>query len=127
MTFVVAREPAAPADPSQCTLHDPAFWEHDKAVPVAAANDLEFPRAGAGDGGFHLLPLIARITDDALDEGEAPARLPEQRLCAISVLDTGRVDGDGQQQAERIGQDVALAANHLLAASYPEGSSEAPL
>jgi hypothetical protein len=37
------------------------------------------------------------------------------------------VDADAQQQAERIGQDVALAAKHLLPASKPEGSSEAPL
>lgn len=95
-------------------------------MTVAAANDLQFPPAGAGDGGFHLLSLIARITDDALNEGEAPARFPEQCLCAISVLDAGWVDGDGQQQAERIGQDVALAANHLLAGIVPRGVERSP-
>jgi hypothetical protein len=37
------------------------------------------------------------------------------RLGAVPILNAGPMDGDGQQQAERIGQDVALAANHLLA------------
>ena len=115
VTFVIAGEPPAAADPGEGTLNDPSFGEHDEAVAVAATHDLQFPRAGAGDRGFHLLPLIACVADDALDKRKAPPGLPEQCLCAVSVLDTGRVDGDGQQQAERIGQDVALAANHLLA------------
>ena len=84
-------------------------------MPVAAADDLEFPRAGAGDGGLHLAPLIARIADDALEEGKAASRLPQQRLGAVPVLDARRMDADGQQQAEGVGQDVALAAKDLLA------------
>ncbi len=115
VTLVVAGEPAAAADPCQRSLHDPAFGEHNEAVPVTAANDLQIPHAGAGDGGLHLLPLIACVGDDALDEWEAPSRLPQQRLGSVPVLKTGRVHADGQQQAERVGQDVALAANHLLA------------
>jgi len=84
-------------------------------VLVAAADNLEFPEAGAGDGGFHLLSLVAGIADDALDEGEASSRLPEQRLGAVAVLDARRVDSNGEQQAERVGQDMALAADHLFA------------
>ena len=117
MTFVVAGEAAAAADPGQRALHDPAFREHDEAVPVAAADDLQLPHAGAGDGGFHLLPLVACIADDALHEREASARLPEQPFGAVPVLDVGRMDGDGQQQAQRVGQDVALAADTFLPAS----------
>src|SRR5215204_5004401 len=75
----------------------------------------QFPRAGAGDGSLHLAPLITRVADDALDEREAASCLPQQRLCTVSILDACRMDADGQQQAERIGQDVALAAKHLLA------------
>src|SRR5829696_495863 len=48
-------------------------------------------------------------------EREAASCLPQQRLCTVSILDACRMDADGQQQAERIGQDVALAAKHLLA------------
>ena len=95
VTFVVASEPATAADPCQRPLHDPAFGEHDEAVPVTAANDLQVPHAGAGYGDLHLLPLIARVGDDALDKREAPSSLPEQRLGAVPVLDAGRVDADG--------------------------------
>ena len=40
VTLVVASEPTAPADPRQCPLDDPALWQHDEAVPIAAADDL---------------------------------------------------------------------------------------
>ena len=115
MALVVSGEPAAAADPGEGALHNPALWEDDKAVAVAAADDLQLPDAGAGDGGLPLLPLIARIGDDALDEREAPSGLPQQRLGAVAILHAGRVDVDGEQQAERVGQDGALAAQHRLA------------
>jgi len=50
-----------------------------------------------------------------LDTREAASHLPEQRLWTVSFLDCLPVDSDGQQQAERIAQDVALAAKDLLA------------
>ena len=84
-------------------------------VAVAAADDLQVPGAGSGDGGLHLATLIARIGDDALQKGKAPPRLPQQSLCAIPVLHAGRMDADRQQQSERVRQDVALSAQHLLA------------
>ena len=68
-------------------------------MPFAAAHDLKLPTAGAGDGGLHLLPLIAGVADDALDEREAPSGLAEQSLGAVAVLYAGGVDVNGQQQA----------------------------
>ena len=119
MTLVVSGESTAAADPSQRALDDPAFWEHDEPMAVAAAHDLEFPGAGAGDGGFHFPPLITRVADNALDEREAPSRLAEQGLRAVAILYARRMDVDGQQQAQRVGQDVALSAKHLLASIIP--------
>ena len=84
-------------------------------MAITAAHDLEDPCTGPGQSGFHLSPLVPRISDDALDEREGPASLPQQRLGSVSVLHAGRVDGDRQKQAQRIGQDVALAAQNLLA------------
>src|SRR6476620_9100134 len=115
VSLVIACQPTTAADPCERSFHDPAFWKDDEAVTVAAAHDLDFPGTGAGDGGFHLLPLIARIADDTLDEWKAPSRLPQQRLGAVAVLDARRMNADGEQQAEGVGQDVALAATHLLA------------
>ena len=115
VTLVISCQPTTTADPCQGALDDPSFRQHDEPLPVAAADDLEFPRAGAGDGGLHLLPLVARVSDDALKEREAPSSLAEQRLGAVPVLYAGGMDVHGQQQAEGVGQNVALAAKHLLA------------
>jgi hypothetical protein len=64
---------------------------------------------------LHLLPLVARVSDDALKEREASSSLAKQRLGAVPVLYAGGMDVHGQQQAEGVGQNVALAAKHLLA------------
>jgi hypothetical protein len=84
-------------------------------VAVAAAHNLERPRARPGHDGFHLAALVARIPDDALDEGETPSGLPQQGLCSIAILHAGGVDGDGQEQPKGVGQDVTLATGDLLA------------
>ena len=88
-------------------------------MAVAAAHDLEHPRAGPGDGGLHLAALVARIADDALDEGEGPSGLAQQGLGPVPILHTRRVNDDRQEQPEGVGQDVALAANDLLARVIP--------
>ena len=82
-------------------------------MPVAAAHDLKLPTAGAGDGGLHLLPLIAGVADGA--SMSELSGLAEQSLGAVAVLYAGGVDVNGQQQANCIRQNVALAAKHLLA------------
>ena len=115
MSLEVARQAAVAADPGNGALHNPALRQHDEAVPVAPAHDLQGPGAGAGHGGRHLRSLVPGVADDPLEEGELPPRLPQQRLGAIAVLHIGRVDHDAEQQAQRVGQQVALAADDLLA------------
>ena len=82
---------------------------------VTAAHDLEHPRASAGHDGLHLAPLVARIRDDALQKGKTPARLSQQRLSPVPVLHARGMHADREQQPEGVGQDVALAAQDLLA------------
>ena len=82
---------------------------------VTAADDLEHPCAGPGDGSLHLPPPVACIGDDPLQKGEAPARLPQKGVGPVPVLHMGRMHGDGQQETQCVGQDVALAAQDLLA------------
>ena len=84
-------------------------------MPVTAADDLEHPRAGPRDSSDHFPALIARVSDDAFEKGKAPSRLSQQSLGSVSILHAGGMDVDGQQQSECVGQDVALAAQHLLA------------
>ena len=81
-----------------------------------ALDDRQLPGAGLGDGGRGLLPLVPGISEDALDEGEEAARASiEDEQRAVAILHVGGVDDDVQQQAERIDQDMPLAARDLLA------------
>ncbi len=84
-------------------------------MAVAAAHDLERPRASLGDDGFHLSSLVAGISDDTLDEGKRPSGLPQQGLGSISVLNAGGMNAHVQEKPKGVGQDVALTAQDLLA------------
>ena len=115
MTLVVTREPPVAADPSQRPFHNPTLWQHDKAMAITAAHNLEGPCSCSRDGSLHLPALVPCICDDALDEGKGPPGLPQQALGSVSILHAGRVDGDGQEEPKRVGQNVALAPCDLLA------------
>ena len=112
----VAREASVMADPCEGSLDDPAFGQDDEAVQLIAFDDLEPPGTGLCNGGRGLPSLVAGIDEDALDEGKEAARAPiEDERCAVAVLHVGGMDDDVQQEAERIDEDVALAARDLLA------------
>lgn len=102
------------ADPADRALDDPSLGQHDKAMLVAASDDLHFPWPGSLHGCGHLRPLVTGIADDPFDEWELPTSLAQQRFSAIAVLDVSRVNHHAQQQTERVGQDVALATKRLL-------------
>lgn len=114
MALEAAGEAAVAADPAKGPLDDPALRQDDEAMLVAAADDLELPCPGSPHGGSHLRPLIACITDGAFDEREQAPRLPRQWLGPVAVLHIGRLHHDREQQAERVRQQVALAADDLL-------------
>ncbi len=112
----VAGEAAVAADPGERALDDPALGQDDEAMQLVALDDLQRPGAGLGDGGGGLGSLIAGIGEDALDEGEEAARaLIEDQSRAVAILHIGGMDDDVQQEAERVDEDVPLAARDLLA------------
>jgi len=85
-------------------------------MQLAALDDRERPGAGLGDGRGRLGSLVAGVGENARDEGEESARAPvEDERRAVAVLHVGGVDDDVHQQAERVDEDVALAARDLLA------------
>ena len=110
----VAGEAAVAADPGKGALDDPAFGQDDEAMGIAALDDLQSPRTGLGNNLGHLWPLVAGVGKDAFDEREGSPRGAQQLARAIAILHVGRVDGDAQEEAQRIDQDVALAAGDFL-------------
>jgi hypothetical protein len=115
VTLEVAGQATVAADPGKGALDDPALGQDDEAMGVAALDDLQGPRAGLGDDLGHFRSLIAGVGKDAFDEGKGSPCGTQQVARAIAVLDVGRVDGNVQQEAQRIDQDVALAAGNFLA------------
>ena len=112
----VARQAAATADPGERSFDDPAFRKNLEALGgIGALDDLDLPFARFGDGVGHPWSLIAAIGIDALDEGKAAAGFAQHGARAVAVLDVRGMDGDAQQQAERVDQNVALAALDLFA------------
>ena len=95
--FVVLRPNETPRYfKTHSTPRDPSEGVLTGLREVAAAYNLQVPRAGSIDGGLHLLSLVARVADDPLDEGEGPSGFAEQPFGAVSVLNTGRMNVDGQ-------------------------------
>jgi hypothetical protein len=111
----VAGQAAVAADPGKGALDDPTLGQDDKAMSIAALDDLQGPGARLGDHLGHLWPLVAGVGEDAFDERKRSPRGAQQVARAIAILHVGGVDGDAQQEAQRIDQDVALAAGDFLA------------
>lgn len=86
-------------------------------MQVATLDDLQDPASGVGDGFGHLCSLIAvaGIGEDALDEGKRATGCAQEIASPVPVLHIAGMDHDTQQEAERVDEDVALAARDLLA------------
>ena len=111
----VACQASVVADPRERALDDPTLGQNDEAMELAALDDLDRPSPGGGNRSGHARSLVAAIADDPLDEGEQAACTPQRFVGAVTILDVGRVDEDAHEQAERVDEDVALAARDLLA------------
>src|SRR5262249_14752327 len=100
---------------SQGAFDDPAFGKDDEAMQLVALDDLDGPGSGPCERRRQLRPLIVGIGEDAFDEGEAAARAAiEDQPSPIAILQVGRVDDDVQREAERVDENVPLAARDLL-------------
>ena len=61
--------------------------------------------------------LGSRRREEALEEREAPGDAVEDQRRAVAILHAGGMDLDAQHQAERVGDEVALAALDRFPAS----------
>ena len=117
ITLEVAGEPAASADPSKGSLDHPSFWQDNKTFcDVGSFDDLDLPCTCSCGSGTNARPLIAAIGVDAFDEGEQPScAFVEHQGGTIAILNASGMNGDAQQEAQRVDEDVAFAALDLLA------------
>ncbi len=126
VALVITRQPACFDQPAEGALHDPAFGRQDEAFGrVTALDDREHQSCGMSNGlarrsdkAFEFARVAAVDKDDA-QGAQQVAEHAEDHLRRIAILRARRVDGLAEQQALRLGEDVALAACDLF---YPHCS-----
>ena len=111
----IAGEATVAADPGERALDDPALGQDDKAMRIVTLDDREPPGPGCRDRPFHFSALIAGVGEDHCDKGKAATRLAQNLAGAVAILHAGRMNDDAQEKAERVDENVALAADDLLA------------
>ena len=83
-------------------------------MEIGALDDLKFPAPSGGDGSLHLRSLISTVAIDQFDEGEQAACTAQHGECAVAILHVGGMNDDAQEKAERIDENMPLAALNLL-------------
>jgi len=86
---------------------------------VGSLDDLDLPGARGRDRAFHFRSLIAGIGENRLDEGEPASRLTQHVARAVAILHSVGMNDDAQEKAERVDEDMTLAAVNLLARVKP--------
>ena len=106
----------AAAKPSKGPFNHPASRQDLEAFgSVASSDDFDHPFAAALEGPSQLVSSIAAVRKDMAQPWKTETGGLQHCGRAIAVLHIGALDEDHQQQSERVGQNVALAAFNLLA------------
>ena len=78
-------------------------------------DNLDFPRR-SDHSAAQLFAAVSAVGEDRPQKGKEPASVAVQdQEGAIAVLQVGRMDGDGKDQAEGIDEEMTLLAFDLLA------------
>ena len=117
-SFIVFRQSAVLAQPGKRALDDPSFGQHDESTrqrtfddldeaPVPAARPIDEP---AG---------VTAICKDQLQAAETGSQLSNQQLTAVAVLNIGRMNNQGDDQTDRVDDQMTLATQDFLARVVP--------
>ena len=114
--FEVLGEASVPVEPGKGSFDDPASRENDKPFcGIRAFDDLDDPLPDFAQRLSELVASIATIGENMAQPREAFDDLGQHQRCSVTVLDVGSVDNCMDEVSVGVGQDVALAALHLLA------------
>lgn len=111
--FVVFGQSAVLVEPTECALDDPSFGQHcefPNGLLLNYFNKATIPARCPVD----KLAGIAAIRPDDLQSPPLPAEFLDEQFASLAVLLVGRMNHQGDDQAERIHDDMALAAGDLL-------------
>jgi hypothetical protein len=113
----ISGETTETTDPGDRSFDDPSFRQNLEAdCGVRPFDDFDFPGACSSRGCSRFWALIAAVSKNAFDEGEQATGAPVEHQCnAVAILNVGGMNGDAQQQTERIDEDMPFATRDLLA------------
>lgn len=96
-------------------------------MQFVALDDFDDPIPRTGRGMCHAWSLIASVGEDTLDEGkEASGSLIEDPSRTVAILDVGGMNDNGQEEAERVDENMPFAARDLLARIIALGIDRGP-
>jgi len=113
--LVVLAEAAVAPEPGEGSLDDPAFWQHLKTWSIAAFYDVEAAVLVLLAGIAHAWAIVGAVRENNLQATESVGETRKQLDRPGFVLEVGGVYGQGQQEAKRVDQNVALTSRYLLA------------
>src|SRR5262245_59534138 len=117
--LVILAHPTVSPQPGERPLHDPPPLEHFELLLLLLRlirvpyDQLQDP-AAEFFGPLGDAPVVDPVGQDLLQPGKPPDQLLQDRLGTVAILDVGRMDHGGHDQAERVDHDMPLAAVNLL-------------
>src|SRR5690554_1340049 len=108
--LVVLRQPPVTLQPCERPLHDPPLLQdREPPMPRLPLYDPPQPSEDAPDQARRCAS-VALIGEDHLQAWHAPLHPVEDARGVLAVVASGLVDEHSEHEAERVGDDVALAA-----------------
>jgi len=116
--IVFAHSPVSP-DPSEGALDDPSPGKHREADDVIASLDnLQHPTTH-GLRPFDEFTRIPSVCPNELQSRVQSTEFAKHKLGTVTILNMGSMDDHGQDQAQRIDDQVPLAPLDFLACVVP--------
>jgi len=126
VVFIVFGEATIVGEPAEGSFHDPAFGQDLESVERRALDHFQAQTA-ARQQRFEPLaervPSITSIDPDQAQPTKGPLQLLEHQASAIAILNIARMNHHGQNQTQRINQEMPLSSHDLLACIVAAHSS----
>ena len=116
--LIVLGQAAVLTQPCKRSFNDPPFRQHNKAMQCGTLDNFN-EASGPTPRPINEAAGIAAVGKDQLQTSKTRPQSAEQELAAISVLNVGRMNDQGHDQADRIDDQMALAAKDFLAGIVP--------
>ena len=115
-SFEVLGQASIAAQPGDGSFdHPPARQQLEAFCCVGALDDFQRPGTDFGERGSEFVAGIAAIGEHVPQPWEAVSDAGEHIRCAVAILDISGVNDGANQQALRVGDDMAFAPLDLLA------------